>query len=158
MHWWPSRAMKRGKDVYCEKPLTLTIAEAQRWCAWRRIPAKWYRRAVNSAADGRQVPPRSGSRPQRTHRQGIENRVPDRCQPGKRADHQGRASQGTELGLLAWPNSRNAVLLGKDGKTNCHYEFRWWYEHSGGKMTDWGAHHLASHSGAWERMAPGQWR
>jgi predicted dehydrogenase len=131
-------AMRAGKDVYCEKPLTLTIDEGK---GIVRVAA-----ATNRVFQ-------TGSQ-QRTEFRGMFRLAAELV----RNNRIGQVRRITTL-IGGNPTTRDPFRVAAppdglnwdfwQGQTprvdyvpeRCHYEFRWWYEYSGGKMTDWGAHH-----------------
>ena len=138
-HWHTKMvidACRAGKDVYCEKPLTLTIDEG-----------KILRDVVKET--GRVVQVGSWQRSDQRFRQAVE------------MVRQGRIGRLQEVEVILGKNVVGGPFPERPvpGKFNwnlwqgqtpdvpyieerSHYTFRWWYEYSGGQMTDWGAHHL----------------
>jgi predicted dehydrogenase len=130
-------ALRKGKDIYCEKPLTLTVAEGQALLKVARETKRVFQVGSMQRSDGRF---RLACELVRNGRVGNVKTVETRI-------------GGIDMTKVG-PFKKEAVPEGLDwdfwqGPTpavdyipqRCHYEFRWWYEYSGGKMTDWGAHH-----------------
>ncbi len=129
-------ACRAGKDVYIEKPLTLTIDEGKTLCkvvaetgrvvqvgSWQR--SDWrFRLAVEMVRAGRigklqKVTCITGPNP-------TGGPFPKRPVP---------ACFNWDL----WQGQTPSVPYIEE---RSHYTFRWWYEYSGGKVTDWGAHDI----------------
>ncbi|WP_237228195.1 Gfo/Idh/MocA family oxidoreductase [Rubinisphaera sp. JC750] len=149
-HWHtkPSiEAMRAGKDVYCEKPLTLTIDEGKKiikvlnetervfqvGTQQRTEMNRLFLKAIAIIRDGRigdiqRVTCAIGGSP-------TSGSIPV-VDPPKELNWE------KWLGQAPLVDFRLAEGGGSRPQTRCHYEFRWWYEYSGGKMTDWGAHHI----------------
>ena len=129
------RALRSGKDVYSEKPLTLTIDEGKRVVA-----------AVKET--GRILQTGSQQRSDRTFRLACE------LVRNGRVGKVERVKVWLPMGLREGPFQPQPVPKGLDwdfwqGQTQptaymperCHVKFRYWWDYSGGTMTDWGAHH-----------------
>ena len=138
-HWHTKMvidACRAGKDVYCEKPITLTIDEG-----------KQLRDAVKET--GRVVQVGSWQRSDHRFRLAVEMVRAGRIGQLKHVNVVlGKNKTSESLPVTAPPKHLNWNLW--QGQTpevpfieeRSHYTFRWWYEYSGGQMTDWGAHHL----------------
>ncbi len=138
-HWHTQMvidACRAGKDVYCEKPLTLTIDEG-----------KLLRDVVRETQ--RVVQVGSWQRSDHRFRQAVEMVRQGRVGKLQKVDVVlGKNKVGGPFEARKVPSHFNWDLW--QGQTpdvpyleeRAHYTFRWWYEYSGGQMTDWGAHHL----------------
>ena len=138
-HWHTKMvidACRAGKDVYCEKPLTLTIEEGQQLCKVVR-------------ETGRVVQVGSWQRSDDRFRLAVEMVRAGRIGTLQRVDIVlGKNATSGSFRSSPPPKSLNWDLW--QGQTpdvpyieeRSHYTFRWWYEYSGGQMTDWGAHHI----------------
>lgn len=138
-HWHTKMvidACRAGKDVYCEKPLTLTIDEGKLLAdvvqetgrvvqvgSWQRSDSR-FRLAIEMIRAGRL------GKLERVDVVLGKNKTggPFRPQPAPK-----------HLNWDMWQGQTPALPYIPE---RCHYTFRWWYEYSGGQMTDWGAHHI----------------
>ena len=129
-------AINAGCDIYGEKPLTLTIDEGKLIC-----------KAVKEKKTVFQVgtQQRSGGQFQRAVAYARSGRL------GKNITATCYIGAGPKGGPFKEedppPNLNWDLWLGQAPKVpyikeRCHYQFRWWLEYSGGKLTDWGAHHV----------------
>ena len=157
-------AMKSGKDVYCEKPLTLTIAEGRKMVN----VARQYGRVLSSGSQrvigdyGRLAcAARSGKFGKILEGWALPGGVPKMCYlPGEPIPPDS-IDWDLWLGPAPWapynPNRCSGTYSTTDGKG-----FRSWYDYSGGGMTDWGGHKFGAllhgmgldHTGPTEILAP----
>lgn len=139
-------ALKKGKHVYCEKPLTLTVAEAKAIVQVAEKTGKVFQTGNQQRSDynGRF---RLACELIRNGRIGKVKRIEARINDNPQSDSLPAVTPPPELDWDFWlgPTPKTDYLFKEaNGRvmTNGHYEFRWWYTWSGGKLTDWGAHHI----------------
>ncbi len=126
-------AMKAGKDVYCEKPLTLTLEEGKALVRVQRETGKVLQTGSQQRSDARF---RLACEMVRNNRIGRVRQVTTLIgsNPVGGPFNPEPVPEGLNWDFWQGPTGETPFI-----KQRCHYEFRWWYEYSGGKMTDWGA-------------------
>ena len=131
-------ALEAGKHVFCQKPLTLTLEENQ----IIRAAAKKYDKQAFLIGTQQRSDRNKFMRAVNMVQKGLIGDV-TKITVGINGSPKGGPFPVEDVP----PNLDWDMWLGQAPKVDyrkrrCHYEFRWWYEYSGGKFTDWGAHHV----------------
>jgi len=128
-------AIKKGLDVYCEKPLTLWVDEGKALVKACREYGTIFQVGSQQRSDARF---RLACELVRNGRIGKVREVEARIGRNPQAGPFKETEPPKELDWDLWLGQTPEVAYIPE---RCHYEFRWWKAYSGGKMTDWGAHH-----------------
>jgi predicted dehydrogenase len=140
-HWHVKiaiEALEAGKHVFCQKPLTLTLEENQ----LIRNACKKHPDLVFTVGTQQRDAKNLFLRAVNMVQKGMLGKIKTvTCSIGG-GDVGGPFKKSDPPAELNWD-----MWLGQAPKVDfikerCHYQFRWWYEYSGGKFTDWGAHHV----------------
>jgi len=128
-------AARAGKDIYSEKPLTLTIDEGKRLVKEVKKQGTVFQTGSQQRSDPRF---RLACELTRNGRIGKLQHIVVGLPTGPR--------EGPFKAVPGPPELDWDFYLGSTPKVdynghNSHWNFRWWYQFSGGQMTDWGAHH-----------------
>jgi predicted dehydrogenase len=133
-------ACKARKDIYCQKPLSLTVADG---------------RVMSYAVNQSKVVFQTGSQQRSDHR---FRRACELVRNGRIGDLRtvrvGQPSGRTDYAKTGDHKKPEPVPPGFDynmwlgpapeapyAPARCHVNFRWIYDYSGGQVTDWGGHH-----------------
>jgi predicted dehydrogenase len=143
--WQTVEACKAGKDVYVEKPISVTIEEGQKMVQ----AARKYNRVVQAGTMQRSgIHFQKAAEIVRSGRLGKVATVKTWNCGRARPEGIGNPADGSPPAGLDWDawlgpapqRPFNANRFGVDPKAFSH--FRWFWDYAGGMMTDWGVHVL----------------
>ena len=141
-HWhalMTVQACASGKDVYCEKPLSLTVTDGRKMLDAARKHSRivqtgcqqrsgeHYRQAVDLVRSGKLGEVRAIDA-------GFMRNATQGFKP--------REITGEKPPTLDWDMWLGPAPLRPFDPFRCLYNFRWFWDYSGGQMTNWGAHDL----------------
>ena len=130
-------ACMAGKHVYCEKPLSLTIEDGRAMVT----AARKFKRIVQTGSQQRSSSNfRQACEYVRSGRIGKLEKV---LVGINGANHPGKLPPDSDppsyLDYDFWLGPAKKVPY---NEKRVHYNFRFWWDYSGGQMTNWGAHHI----------------